>query len=191
MQPPYSSGGSRSSGPSPSPNGPRTYDPQPRYPTGPAAHPGMGGLPNPAGAAGGAGGAATSGARGPAGANLYLNNLDPNVNEPEVRYTVYLSCYIFLCLCHPLLLTLTLHFFLFFFSFSQLIARFRDFGTVIGARLFPVQRYGFLSFDSPESAQRAVAAMNGDTTFSQSGMDVSIKVDKAASQGGARKFRPY
>jgi hypothetical protein len=64
---------------------------------------------------------------------------------------------------------------------------------VIGARLFPTQHYGFLSYDTPQAAAQAIQVMNNSSMFSQSSLDVSFKVDRQ-QQGyaqGARKFRPY
>jgi len=79
---------------------------------------------------------------------------------------------------------------------------FSDFGNVISVKLF--QGYGFVSYDSAQSAQAAIAALNG--MMSSDGrrrLEVSLKKDKGegavrgaagaagATAGPAQRYTPY
>lgn len=123
-----------------------------------------GGAPN--GGGGGGGGVGTF-ARGPNGANLYVNNLSRQASESDVK------------------------------------TMFGDFGTVLSVKLFPMNGYGFVSFDNASSAQNAISCLNGLAVGDGSKrLEVSIKKDKGGGggEGGAtsgtggaagRRFAPY
>jgi len=125
---------------------------------------GMGGMGmGGMGAMGGAGGAVGSTQQGPQGANLFVLGL------PE--YT----------------------------ADTDLASMFSSFGTVLSAKVqmnLQTQRskgFGFVSFDNPQSAQSAIASMDG---CMMGGKRVQVRVKQAGAGSksattGANRFRPY
>jgi RNA recognition motif-containing protein len=76
-----------------------------------------------------------------------------------------------------------------FVSEDDVRAMFSDFGNVISVKLFT--GYGFVSYDNPQSAQSAIAALNGMMSADgQRRLEVSLKKDKAGGATPAR-FTPY
>jgi len=80
-----------------------------------------------------------------------------------------------------------------FITEDDVRAMFSDFGNVISVKLFT--GYGFVSYDNAQSAQAAIAALNGMmSSDGQRRLEVSLKKDKAGgSVGGAApaRFTPY
>lgn len=67
---------------------------------------------------------------------------------------------------------------------NEIRAMFNDFGTILSCKVFSDNGYGFVSFDSTQSAQSAIQCMNGMTTeTSIRPMEVSVKK--------AKRYNPY
>jgi CUG-BP- and ETR3-like factor len=58
---------------------------------------------------------------------------------------------------------------------------FTECGTVLSVKLFP-EGYGFVSYDNVQSANKAIAALNGLVMPDGKRLEVSVKKDKASSK---------
>lgn len=68
-------------------------------------------------------------------------------------------------------------------------AMFGDFGRVLSATVFP-KGYGFVSFDNAQSAQSAIATLNGLQT-GESGRVLEVSIKKERGAAPSKRFQPY
>jgi len=82
---------------------------------------------------------------------------------------------------------------------SDVKVMFSDFGNVISVKLYPENGYGFVSFDSAQSAQAAIAALNGMVSADGTKhLEVTLKKEgvresksKSKEGGASNRFTPY
>lgn len=74
------------------------------------------------------------------------------------------------------------------FSGHDFVSLFTNFGPVLSSKLFSDKSYGFISYATPESAEKAIQALHG---FHIGGKRMKVMHKTSSTQSSARGYSPY